>query len=99
MAAAWLSSMISSMFLISRASSITCWPSTTFMPAFCNSKNIAVSAISTPTGMSATPAARNRLMTSSACAFISPTDGGTVPRMPSMPARQLSGTSQSQLMR
>ena len=57
MAAAWLSSMISSMFLISRASSITCWPSTTFMPAFCSSKNIAVSAMSTPTGMSATPAA------------------------------------------
>ncbi len=51
--------MISSMFLISRASSMTCWPSTTFIPAFCSSKNIAVSAISTPTGMSATPASRS----------------------------------------
>ena len=33
MAAAWFSSVISSMFLISRASSITCWPSTSLMPA------------------------------------------------------------------
>ena len=35
-------------------------------------------------------------MISSAWRFIRPAAGGTVPRMPSMPALTLSGTSQSQ---
>ena len=35
-------------------------------------------------------------MISSAWLFISPAAGGTVPRMPSMPARKWSGCSQSQ---
>ena len=52
MAAAWLSSTISSMFLISRASSMICWPSTTCSPASCSANSMAVSARSTPTGMS-----------------------------------------------
>src|ERR1700694_1537576 len=40
MAAAMLSSVISSMFLTSRASSITCWLSRTSMPAFCSANSI-----------------------------------------------------------
>ena len=43
----------------------------------------------------ATPASRSRPMISSAWSLIRPTEGGTVPRMPSMPARQFSGSSQS----
>src|SRR3954468_17856174 len=55
MAAAMLRSVSSSMFFTSRASSITCCPSRTSMPAFCNSNIIGGSTTSTPTGMSATP--------------------------------------------
>ena len=35
-------------------------------------------------------------MISSAWRFIRPTEGGTVPRMPSMPARKFDGSNQSQ---
>src|SRR5437660_746464 len=55
MAAARLSSAISSMFLTSRASSITCWPSAIFSPAFSNSNIIGGSMMSTPTGMPPPP--------------------------------------------
>ena len=51
MAAARLSSAISSTFLISRASSITCWPSSTLRPAFSNSNIIGGSMMSTPIGI------------------------------------------------
>ena len=52
---AWVSSVISSWLLISRASIITCCPSRTSMPARCSSRNTEVSARSTPSGMSPTP--------------------------------------------
>ena len=51
MAAARLSNAISSAHLISRASSITCWPSFTFKPAFSSSNSIGGSMMSTPIGM------------------------------------------------
>ena len=91
MAAAWFRSTISSMFLISRASSMTCWPSTTFMPAFCSSKNIAVSARSTPTGIVGDAGLAQERHDLLRVACIRPAAGGTVPRMPSMPARTLVG--------
>ena len=50
MAAERLSSAISSMFLSSRASSITCWPSAILSPAFSSSNIIGGSMMSTPTG-------------------------------------------------
>ena len=49
------SSVISSWLLISRASSIVCWPSRTSMPAFCSSNSIGGSTTSTPSGMWPTP--------------------------------------------
>jgi hypothetical protein len=44
MLAACVRSWISSQFLISRAASMICWPSTTLMPSSCSAWNIAVSA-------------------------------------------------------
>ncbi len=58
MAAARLSSAISSTFLISRASSITCWPSSILRPAFSSSNIMGGSTMSMPTGCLATPASR-----------------------------------------
>ena len=49
--------------------------------------------MSTPTGMSATPASRISEAISSAWRFISPNDGCTVPRRPISPALQFSGLS------
>ena len=94
MAAARLSSAISSADLISRASSMICWPSTILSPAFCSSNIIGGSTMSTPIGMSATPASRSSEAISSACRFISPNAGSTVPRRPISPALQFSGLSQ-----
>src|ERR1700687_4214528 len=71
-------------------------PSTTCIPAFWSSKNIAVSARSTPSGIFATPASRRNDAISSAWRCIRPAAGGTVPRMRGMPALTLFGTSQSQ---
>ena len=50
MAAAVDSRAISSLDLICRASSITCWPSRMSMCCFCSSKKVGTSAKSTPTG-------------------------------------------------
>ena len=50
--------------------------------------------MSTPTGMSATPASRISAASSSAWRFISPKAGLTVPRRPISPALQFSGASQ-----
>ena len=66
------------------------------MPASCSANSIAVSAMSTPTGASAQPASRRSAMISLECACIRPKLGGMVPRMPSTPARQADGSSQSQ---
>ena len=94
MAAARFKSAISSAHLISRASSITCWPSWIFSPAFSNSNIIGGSTMSMPIGMSATPASRMSEAISSAWRFISPNAGLTVPRSPISPALQFSGLSQ-----
>ena len=94
MAAARLSSAISSMFLISRASSMTCWPSTIFSPAFCSSNIIGGSMMSTPTGILSTPASFSSDAISLAWRSISPNAGLTVPRRPISPALQFSGLSQ-----
>ena len=75
MAAARLSSAISSADLISRASSMICWPSTTLMPAFCISNIIAGSTMSTPTGIFSTPASFSSEKISLACFAISPNEG------------------------
>ena len=96
MAAARFSSTISSTFLISRASSMICWPSTMVMPAFCSSNSIGVSTMSTPTGILSTLASRRIATISSAWCFIRPRLGGTVPRMPTRPALQCSGSSQGE---
>src|SRR5713101_8414155 len=50
-----LSRTSSSAFLITRASSITCWPSRTSMPSFCSAKRKGGSTRSMPSGMPATP--------------------------------------------
>ncbi len=60
MAAAWLSSRISSMDLMQRASSIDCCASTTRRPWRSISKRNGGSTMSMPTGMSATPASSRR---------------------------------------
>ena len=75
MAAARFSSAISSMLLISRASSMVCWPSAILRPAFCSSNSIGGSMMSTPTGMLPTPASRISEAISSACRSIRPKDG------------------------
>ncbi len=93
MAAERLRSAISSMFLISRASSMTCWPSATLSPAFSSSNIIGGSMISTPIGILSQPASRMSEAISSAWRFISPNDGDTVPRSPIRPALQFSGLS------
>ncbi len=93
MAAARLSSAISSADFTSRASSITCWPSFTVIPAFCSSNIIGGSMMSTPTGILATPAALRIEAISSAWCFIRPKAGSTVPRKPTKPALQFSGLS------
>ena len=49
--------------------------------------------MSTPIGMSATPASRISDAISSAWRFISPNAGSTVPRRPIRPALQFSGAS------
>ena len=82
MAAARLSSAISSMFLISRASSITCWPSAILSPAFSSSNIIGGSMMSTPTGILSTPASLISEAISLAWRSISPNAGLTVPRRP-----------------
>src|ERR1700693_3370284 len=58
MAAARLSNAISSMLLISRASSMTCWPSATLSPARSSSNIIGGLVVSTARGMAAEPAPR-----------------------------------------
>src|SRR3954463_13067124 len=87
MAAAWLSSMISSGDLITRASSIRCWQSTTVRPWRCISNRNAGSTMSTPTGRSATPASTSIDLISATASAISPTVGATSPRKPRKPAR------------
>ena len=52
-----LSSMISSIDLTSRASSMTCWASTTVIPSASSAATIGGSTMSTPSGMSSTPSA------------------------------------------
>ena len=94
MAAARFNSAISSADLISRASSMTCWPSTIFRPAFCSSNIIGGSMMSTPTGMLATPASLQQRGDFLGVALIRPKAGSTVPRRPSRPALQFSGASQ-----
>ena len=94
MAAERLSSAISSMFLSSRASSITCWPSTILRPAFSNSNIMGGSMMSTPTGILCTPASLMSEAISLAWRSISPKAGLTVPRRPMSPALQFSGLSQ-----
>ena len=93
MAAARLSSAISSADLISRASSMVCWPSATFSPAFSNSNIIGGSMMSTPTGILSTPASLSSDAISLAWRSIRPKAGSTVPRNPIRPALQFSGFS------
>ena len=96
MAAARLSSAISSADFTSRASSMTCWPSLTLSPAFSSSNIIGGSMMSTPTGILATPAVFRIEAISSAWCFIRPNAGSTVPRRPTRPALQFSGLSQGE---
>jgi hypothetical protein len=93
MAAAMLSRTSSSPLLITRASSMTCWQSRTSMPSFWSAKRKGGSTMSMPSGIFATPSrVRMRLISRAACSK-SPAEGGTAPRMPTMPARQWSGRS------
>src|SRR3984893_4591720 len=87
------SSLISSLDLIWRASSIACWPSTTLRPHFCRAKTIGSSAMSTPSGSSATPCSRMISITERAPSSESPPSGATAPRKPVIPAREFSGRS------
>ena len=96
MAAARLSSAISSADFTSRALSMTCWPSLIFSPAFSSSNIIGGSMMSTPIGILATPAAFRIEAISSAWRFIRPKAGSTVPRKPTRPALQFSGLSQGE---
>ena len=93
MAAARLSSAISSADFTSRASSMICWPSLTFSPAFSSSNIIGGSMMSTPIGILASRLLRRIEAISSAWCFISPNAGSTVPRRPTRPALQFSGCS------
>src|ERR1700674_1130779 len=99
MAAAIESSMISSLDLICRASSIACCPSTTLRPHFCRAKIIGSSAMSTPSGSSATPCSRMISLTVRATSSDSPNSGATAPRRPVIPAREFSGRSHGECRR
>ncbi len=84
-AQAWVSSVISSWLLISRASIITCCPSRTSSPARWSSRNTVVSATSTPSGMSARPSSLSTERSSSAARRWSPTAGEIAPCRPVLP--------------
>ena len=69
------------------------------MLRFCNSNSIGGSQMSTPIGMSPTPASSSIDLICSAALVISPASGGTVPRRPSMPAWMFSSLSQGAWIR
>ncbi len=71
--------------LICRASSMSCWASTTCRPWRCISNRNGGSTMSTPTGAPATPASSSMPLISRTASSISPTVGAIAPRRPSMP--------------
>ena len=99
MAAAVLSSAISSADLICRASSITCWPSRTSTPCRCSSNRVEISAKSTPTGRPATPVSARRSLISATARCGRLASGAVAPRMVVYDAMQCSGFSHGQYMR
>jgi hypothetical protein len=98
-AQAVLSSMISSIDLTSRASSITCCASRTVIPSASRAASIGGSTMSTPSGMSATPSARRMSAISRAAPLNRPASAATAPRSPIIPPRMFSGGSHGQLSR
>src|SRR5262245_10821271 len=82
------------MFLSSRASSITCWPSLILRPAFSSSNIIGGSMMSTPTGILWTPASLSSDANSLAWRSISPKARLKVRRRPMMLALQPPGWRQ-----
>src|SRR6266516_6031125 len=98
-AAAVDSSMISSRDLICRASSMVCWPSRTSTPRSARAPIIGISAMSTPSGMSPTPAPSMTPFTSRAARAKKPASGAIDPRRPVIPARESSGRSHGEWRR
>ena len=93
MAAAWLSSMISSGDLMTRASSMDCWASRTVMPWRSSSNRNGGSTMSMPSGASATPASVSSDLISVTASRMRPASGATAPRKPRNPGRQFSSGS------
>ncbi len=85
---AWVSSMISSTVLILRASSMSCWPSMTVMPAFCSANSTGGSTMSMATGSPARPRWSSSSLIQRATCSARPISGLMVPRSIDTPGRE-----------
>ena len=80
------SSVISSRVLIIRASCISCWPSTTSIPARCSANRTTGSTTSTPTGSPSRPRCSSDRRIFSATSSARPDCGDIAPRIVEIPA-------------
>jgi hypothetical protein len=91
-----LRSVISSCVLITRASCISCWPSTTCTPSAWSAKRTAGSSASTPTGSPSRPRSSSSARIFRATLSARPERGDIAPRSVEMPARDASSPSHGQ---